>query len=92
MSCAKKEVEDDAGLRHNRPRFPEEFRKGRRRIDQRSRVEEFPIKPEQCTELGLADTGGVLQHGLKHGLQLARRSADNLQHLRGRGLLLQRLR
>ena len=48
-------------------------------------MEEFPIKPEQCTELGVADTGGVLQHGLKDWLQLARRSADNLQHLRGRG-------
>ena len=31
------------------------------------------------------------QHGLEHRLQLAGRAADDLQHLRGRGLLLQRL-
>ena len=43
------------------------------------------------TELGLADACRVLQHGLEHRLQLARRTADDLQHLGGRGLLLQRL-
>src|SRR5262249_6688516 len=41
-------------------------------------------------ELGCADTRRILQHGLEHRLQLAGRTADNLQHLRGRGLLLQR--
>ena len=34
---------------------------------------------------------GVFQHRLEHRLQLARRAGDDLQHLRGRGLLLQRL-
>ena len=33
---------------------------------------------------------GVLQHGLEHRLKLARRAGDDLEHLRGRGLLLQR--
>ena len=34
---------------------------------------------------------GILQHGLEHRLQIARRAGDDLQHLAGRGLLLQRL-
>src|SRR6478735_420022 len=34
----------------------------------------------------------VLQHTLEHRLQVARRAADDLQHLGGRCLLLQRLR
>ena len=34
---------------------------------------------------------GVRQHGLEHWLQLAGRARDDAQHLRGRGLLLQRL-
>ena len=33
----------------------------------------------------------ILQHRLEHRLQFARRAADDLQHLRGRRLLLQRL-
>ena len=45
----------------------------------------------QIAELGLADARRVLQHGLEHRLQLAGRAADDLQHLRGRRLLLQRL-
>ena len=32
----------------------------------------------------------VLQHGLEHGLQIERRAADDLEHVGGRGLLLQR--
>jgi hypothetical protein len=45
----------------------------------------------QVAEIGLADAGCVLQHGLEHRLELAGRSADDLEHLGGRGLLLQRL-
>ena len=40
-------------------------------------------------ELGLADARRVRQHGLEHRLKLAGRARDDLQHLRGRGLLLQ---
>ena len=46
---------------------------------------------EQNAKLGLANTGRVLQHGLEHGLQLAGGAADDAQHLRSGGLLLQRL-
>src|SRR6516162_4577187 len=45
----------------------------------------------QYAELGLADARGILQHSLEHRLQLPRRRADDLQHLRGCRLLLQRL-
>src|SRR5262249_15938372 len=41
-------------------------------------------------ELGVACARGVLQHRLEHRLQLAWRAADDLQDLRGSGLLLQR--
>jgi len=42
-------------------------------------------------ELGLTDAHCISQHGLKHRLKLARRSADDLQHLGRSRLLLQRL-
>src|SRR5262245_60762775 len=45
----------------------------------------------QRAEPGLANAGRLLQHGLKHGLKLTGRTTDNLENLRGRGLLLQRL-
>ena len=41
-------------------------------------------------ELCLAKRDGVLQHGFEHRLKIAGRAADNLEHLRGRRLLLQR--
>jgi hypothetical protein len=49
------------------------------------------VVQEKIAELGLADAGCVLQHGLEHRLQTALRAADDLEDLRGRGLLLQRL-
>jgi hypothetical protein len=42
----------------------------------------------QHTKLGLADANSILKHSLEHRLQLARRGGDDLQHLGGRGLLL----
>src|SRR5262249_54302707 len=45
----------------------------------------------EAAEPGLAKAHCIGQHGLEHRLQLARRAGDNSQHLRGRGLLLQRL-
>src|SRR5215472_1220746 len=46
----------------------------------------------QYAELGLADAHRVRQDRLKYWLQLARRVRDDLQHVGGRGLLLERLR
>jgi len=42
-------------------------------------------------EFGLADSDGIFQHSLEDWLQLAGRRTDDLENLRGRRLLLQRL-
>ena len=42
--------------------------------------------------MALADARSVLQHGLEHRLQFAGRRADDLEHVGGGGLLLQRFR
>ena len=42
-------------------------------------------------KIGFADAGRVLQHRLEHWLQIAGRTGDDLEHLGGRSLLLQRL-
>ena len=47
---------------------------------------------EQRTELRLADTRRILQHGPEHRFQFPRRARDDLEHVGGRGLLLQRIR
>ena len=49
------------------------------------------LAQEQIAELGLADAGRVLQHGLNTGSSSPGELEMTLQHLRGRGLLLQRL-
>ena len=45
----------------------------------------------KIAELGLANSHGVLQHGVEHRMQLAGRTGNHLQDFRRRGLLLQRL-
>ena len=50
------------------------------------------LKQHEIAEMGLTDAGRALQHRAEHGLQLARRAGDDLEHLARRGLLLQRLR
>src|SRR5580704_652647 len=42
------------------------------------------------TKFGIADSYGLLQHRRKHRLKIAGKAADNLQHFRGGGLLIQR--
>src|SRR5262249_10945280 len=54
----------------------------------RGNSEGTPFVKEQRAELGLANSRRVLQHGLEHRLQLARRTADDAEHFRGRSLLL----
>jgi hypothetical protein len=43
------------------------------------------------SELRIAKTDGIFQHGLEHWLRITRVAADNPKHLRGRALLLQGL-
>jgi hypothetical protein len=54
-------------------------------------LEPIAVTAVNIPELGIADADGLLQHGCKHRLKIAWRAADGLEHLRGRGLLLQRL-
>ena len=49
------------------------------------------LEQHQIAELGLAKLGCILEHGLEYRLQLAGRTADDLEHFRSRRLLLQRL-
>src|SRR5215467_250866 len=44
----------------------------------------------QSAEICLAKTRSVCKHGVKYRGELARRTRYDTQHLRGRGLLLQR--
>ena len=75
-----------------------EHRKAPARLDerrrcravQRDRAEGVALEEIQHAELGRAHAHRVRQHGLEHRLELARRARDDAEHLRGRGLLLQR--
>src|SRR5262249_32647175 len=69
----------------------DEFGESRWDVEFRGRAKRAILIVEHDAELGLADARRLLQHGLEHWLQLAGRTADDLQHLRSRSLLLQRL-
>src|SRR5262249_52400408 len=60
-------------------------------IVQRDVPEYIAFVEQQVAEAGLADANGVLKHSLEHWLQFAGRAADDLEHLGGGRLLLQRL-
>jgi hypothetical protein len=57
-------------------------------IVQRYVPEYIAVVEQQVAEAGLADANSVLKHSLEHWLQLAGRTADDTEDLRGRGLLL----
>jgi hypothetical protein len=67
-----------------------EFDKFRRCPEVRRQGKILAVEPEQRAELGLADARRVLQHSLEYWLQFAGRAADDLEHVGGRGLLVQR--
>ena len=69
----------------------EKFGKRRRHVVHCPHAHPSIFMEVQHAEGGFADAHRVLQHGLEHRLQFAGRACDDLQHLRGRGLLLQRL-
>ena len=48
------------------------------------------VQAIDAAKLGVANAHRLLQHGRKHWLKIARRTADDLKHLRRRRLLLQR--
>ena len=55
----------------------------------RNEVHGVAIPAEDIAKLRAANPHGTLQHGCKDRLKIARRTADNLQHLRRGSLLLQ---
>ena len=62
----------------------------RRRKVPRGDAKAAVLAQPQSSILRRANLYGVQQHGLEHGLQLARRAGNDPQHLRRRRLLLQR--
>ena len=54
------------------------------------RVKTFAVIEQDVAELGLADAHGVREHRLEDRLHVAGRGADDLEHLGGGSLLLQR--
>jgi hypothetical protein len=61
----------------------------RRRIMNGNASELISLAEQKACKFGIAQADRILQHGLKHRLQCARRTADHLQHLGGRRLPLQ---
>ena len=67
------------------------FGEGGRYAQQRHPFDALPIIRQECTERRRAQPQRPLQHRIEHRRQIAGRGVDHLQHLGGRGLLLQRL-
>src|SRR5262245_27163800 len=59
-------------------------------IVQRYVPEYIAFVEQQVAEAGLADTNSVLKHSFEHWLKLAGRARNDLQHVGGGGLLLER--
>src|ERR1700761_4833408 len=61
------------------------------RIVECNGTEVVPVVQIHRAEICATDTGGIFQHFLEDGVELAGRGANDLKHLRGRRLLLKRL-
>jgi hypothetical protein len=70
---------------------PARLGKGRRHIVACDDAQRASFIEIEVAEFRLAKSRGIRQHGLEHRFQLARRTADDTEDLRGRSLLLQRL-
>src|SRR6516165_6276619 len=51
--------------------------------------EAFLVGTSNVSDVCLAESNGRLDQSAKHHLEVERRAADNLEHIGGRGLLLQ---
>src|SRR6516165_6605157 len=69
-------------------RSSQKFSESRRSIVRRYQPERAILPTINISSLGFADAHGVCQHSLKYWLKLARRRADDPQHLRDRRPLL----
>ena len=56
-----------------------------------AKMETLPVPSSKGAELRLAQPDRLFEHRLEHRREIAGRGVDHLQHLGGRGLLLQRL-
>jgi hypothetical protein len=54
-------------------------------------MQSFTVPAVDVPELGAADANGFFQQRLKYWLKITKGARNNLQNLRGRGLLLKRL-
>src|SRR6516164_739628 len=75
-------------MEHGFPPIPLDIIRGR--TVHCDRAKSISLTKEQVAELSLAEPHGICQNGVKHGLQIAGRARDDLQHLRSCDLLLQR--
>src|SRR5665213_3081213 len=64
---------------------------GSRGIESCDSAEGIRFAEKQRAKPRLTEFDRVFQHGLEHGIKIAGRAGDNLQHFRRRRLLLQRL-
>src|SRR6516164_2809758 len=67
------------------------FDQRRRRVIQADCSELISLAEPQASKAGVAQVCRVCQYRIENRLQISRRTADNLEHLRCRGLSLQRL-
>src|SRR5712671_3661828 len=78
------------GMRRNR-RSLSESRELSWNVMVRNEIEFVAVPQIHRAKIRPTDPCGILEHLLKHRLQLARRRADDLKNFRGRCLPLQRL-
>src|SRR5262249_7378190 len=63
---------------------------GKRHLVGRLRAEKTVVfRAPNISDIGLAQSCSRLEEGVEHGLKVERRAADDLEHVRGRGLLRQ---
>src|SRR6516164_6653315 len=67
------------------------FSEGRWRVVRGKEVQKFAVPAIDDSKLGVADANSVLEHRVEYRLQIAGRAGNDLEHLGGRRLLLQRL-
>ena len=70
-----------SGIRLKRATLLEKFDKCRRHVEHCGRIKHFVIVAEHHAKFRVANPYRVRQHGLENGIEIARRRADDLEHL-----------
>src|SRR5829696_2091659 len=79
-----------AGLGQPRAERQQAFGKARLAV-RRDKAEKLAVIGSELSMRSFTQSRSPLQHRVEYGLNIARRGVDDLQHLCGRRLLLQRL-